>query len=344
MGIKGMRPGGMVPLAGLALIVATVVCMPHSDPHHKELGEFGGQQYVQTIADAVQHVHAQAANAESQAANAESAYHTQVHRVVKSVHHVWSDPKVLNTHFDAHMKKSHWHCRHCHEKCKTIHCRNWCHTKFCGEDYSKLLAAKNGVGRVGIEEGTPVIPQYVGAVDQANKALYAAEKSKTSQEFRQATRDLVKVKEEEKDDYTHFHGQVQREDAINAATFPSHREQETNDDENFQMEQQEADASSQRAFEDEEESQKTENQNASIKAEVEAKQQADGAMGDKDSMMSELATMSTAEDDALANDQSVGGNIEQHSGLAKVSEVSAELEAMGVKVKAARDSATHSSN
>merc|ERR1711970_1573878 len=134
------------------------------------------------------------------------------------------------------MEGKHWHCTHCHRQCKTIKCRDWCHKKFCGKHYEKLLKAKRAIGRVSLKEGQPVIPQYATAVEGANKALYQAEKATTDEEFRQANRGLTKVLDEQRADYDHFNGQQQVADAIDAASYPSEKERKAIDDQNYNME------------------------------------------------------------------------------------------------------------
>lgn len=320
--------------------IATISCLPHRATDHKMLGEAGGQRYEHIIAAAVKQVHQEDRKAELEA----NAHHV----VSQAVNKVWHDPAELNKYFDEHMDGKHWHCTFCHQKCKTIKCRDFCHKKFCGNDYEKILAAKNSIGRVGLAPGMPVIPQYANAVQKANAALYSAETATTDEEFREAKNGLEDVLNTQKEDYNHFNDQAQYADAVDASAYPDEREKKAIDDQNYHAEKAEADHATEMAKDDEKESNKEANANESFTQASEATKEADEALGEKDNLMKGLQTDIQAEDETLnaaAGDGSPGGGGENdRPAMTQVSNVAAEVEALGVKVKAAKEEATNSNS
>jgi len=315
----------------MAAAVAVVMGLPHhEDSSVKQLGDSEGEKYEHVIAAAVHKVHKDAAAA-AYAANSH-------HRVAHAVNHVWKTSD-LNKMYDEEMKGKHWHCTHCHQQCKTIKCRDWCHNKFCGEDYSKLLAARRGVGRVEIKQGEPVIPQYANAVTEANDALWKSEKAVSDEDFRRAAMELAKVMSEQQHDFDHFDSQTKYADAIDAAAYPDEKEKQAIDDRNYHLEKNEADSFSKLAKDDAKESMGVAGSNDAFEESSKATSEADGAMGGGDNLMKDLEKDISAEDDVLSNggDDSAGDN----TAMTEVANVAAEVEAVGVRVDAAAASASN---
>lgn len=318
----------------LAAAVVVVASLPHNaeDSTVQQLGESQGQKYEHVVAAAVAKVHKDAAKADWEA--------NSHHRVAHAVDHVWKTSD-LNSMYDAEMKGKHWHCKHCHQSCKTIKCRSWCHKKFCGDDYTKLLQAKHGIGRVVIKQGQPIIPQYANAVSSTNKYLYEAEKATSDEDFRRASEGLNKVLEEQKEDYNHFDNQQKYADAIDAAAYPDEQEKKAIDDKNYHLEKEEADSYSKLAQGDAKESLKEASANKAFEKGTKATREADKAMGGGDNLMKDVEKDIAAENDVLDNDS--GSDKKDSPAMTEVANVAAEVEALGVKVKAAASAASTSS-
>lgn len=159
---------------------------------------------------------------------------------------------------------------------------------------------------------------------------------------------LEDVLNTQKEDYNHFNDQAQYADAVDASAYPDEREKKAIDDQNYHAEKAEADHATEMAKDDEKESNKEANANESFTQASEATKEADEALGEKDNLMKGLQTDIQAEDETLnaaAGDGSPGGGGENdRPAMTQVSNVAAEVEALGVKVKAAKEEATNSNS
>lgn len=198
--------------------------------------------------------------------------------------------------------------------------------------YEKLLAAKSGIGRVGLVPGQPVIPQYAQAVETANYALYAAEKATTDEEFRKAARGLERVDSESRDDLDHYDNQQKYADAMDAAAYPDEKEKAANDKKLYEMEKTEAHQSVELANQDAKESNSEASGNNAFSDTKGATEEADKAMGGGDNLMKDIQGDIAAEDDTLAADDDDDSS---KPTMTDASNVEAELESVSVKVKAA---------
>jgi len=314
-----------------ALVVAAVVALPihdHQDQH--SLGETQEPEEVvppqepeEVVATATVEVH-------KDAPADESHIHTQ--RVIDAVHHVWRTSDFRDM-FKEEMAHGHWHCKRCHSNCETVKCNKWCSDNFCGPDYSKLLAAKMGVGRMGIDKSQRVTPQYVKTVRDANVALQKAEKATSDADFRSANRQVGSVEEAQEEDYDHMKNALKHADGVDKSAYPSEREQEQNEDNMYLMEKTEAKQSLALAKEDEQTSEKAAAKNEAAAEATEASGEVDKAMGAGGSMMAEIAEVSSAEDDTLQ--QNAGKQKQGKPQMAKVEDVSAEAAKLDVKLNGA---------
>jgi hypothetical protein len=310
----------------LAALVVVVSGVDPTDDSPQPLGEDSTDKDPKIVAAAVKQVHQEDAAAEEAAAN-EALSH---HRVANAVHTVWHG-EDLNAMYNEEMRGKHWHCKHCHQQCKTIRCRAWCHEKFCGMHYEKMLKAKSGIGRVGMVPGQPVIPQYAQAVESANYALYAAEKATTDEDFRKAARGLEKVDSESREDLDHFGNQQAYADAMDAAAYPDEKEKAANDKKLYEMEKTETQQSVELANQDAKESNSEAGSNNAFSDTKGATEEADKAMGGGDNLMNDIQGDIAAEDDTLAADDDDSSK----PTMTAASNVEAELESVSVKVKAA---------
>lgn len=306
--------------------LAVVASLPHSGMQgHRILGESDTPEEV--IADATLHVHKEAAAAD--------ATHAHLHRVVDAVHHVWrtSDFKDL---YKEDKATGHWHCKRCHSQCKTVKCNKWCHDKFCGKDYEKMLQAKTGMGRFYIDRSQLVTPQYIQSVKDANKALQNVETAKNNAAFRKASRTMKTVSDEQQQDFNNFDGSLKMADAVDKSAYPSEREQEANEENMELMESAEQKQSLALKAADTKASEDEAAKNEGLAEATKTVEEADKAMGAGGSMMAEIEEVSSAEDATLQNkankqeEQELG-----HPQMAQVEDVAAEAEKMGTKLDAA---------
>lgn len=332
---------GLLLLAGVGVVVS-VPLKPSSDKH--ELGEATAQKgkYEHVIAAAVKQVHEEGA-AEDARKRSEALSH---HRVANAVDHVWKTTD-LNAMYNKEMNGKHWHCTHCHQSCKTIKCRAWCHETFCNANYEKLLGQKKGVGRVDIAPGEPVIPEYAASVKRANKALWQAEHATSDEDFRKANEDLADTMDKQQEDLKHYDQQQEYADAMDAAAYPDEEEQKDNDESLWHHEKEELNffqAIQQLA------KMATEKQTSADQSYMrseEAKNEADEAMGvGGDNLLKDVQGDLSAEDATLHSDASSGYGYGHSVGygshapvMTDVSNVAAEVERAGVKINAAAQEA-----
>jgi len=319
----------------IAVAAAVVVALPQpSETQNVQLGDSAmagdepdaGAHAI--IAAAVKKVHKD----EYDAQNAALAHH----RVSNAAKEVWMSHD-FNAMYDKEMNGKHWHCTKCHRSCKTLKCRAWCHDKFCGKNYEKMLMAKSGVGRVAIAPGVAVIPGYANAVFAANKKLYEAEKATSDADLNAAGRGIKNVEKEQEEDNQHFIQAQKFADAVDAAAYPSEKQQQAIDNENYEMEKNEAKSFTERANEDAKETLSEANGNeGSIEAAAAAKE-ADKSMGGGENLMKEVEEDIAAEDSTLAADDASSSKAKP--AMTEVANVAAAVETLAVKVKAASDAA-----
>lgn len=335
----------------LAMVAGAVGVPVKPSTEQSELGEAAAQKgkYEHVIAAAVQQVHKEGA-AEDARKSSESLAH---HRVANAVNQVWKSTD-LNAMYDKEMNGKHWHCTHCHKSCKTIKCRAWCHETFCNANYEKLLGQKKGVGRVDIAPGEPVIPEYAASVKRANKALWVAEHATSDEDFRKAAEDLADTMQKQQDDLHHYDTQQQYADAMDAAAYPDEEEQKDNDESLWDHEKATLKFFKMFAKMGQEETEKQTNKDKAYTQAEEEKNEADKAMGvGGDNLLRDVQHDISAEDDTLHSGShgvggyGYGGHHDTSHGygvhpMTDVSNVAAEIEKAGVKIKASAQEATQS--
>jgi len=138
------------------------------------------------------------------------------HHVAAAVHHVWKhDTSFLKGKWAKYMKSKNWHCMHCHSRCKTNHCRKWCHKKFCGPQVQTGRALPHLVSYSG--ESSPLLK----AAHKANVQLEVARKATEMAKIRRAERHVDDFQEVQKQDMAHFKRQIKREDELDKAAYDS---------------------------------------------------------------------------------------------------------------------------
>jgi len=141
--------------------------------------------------------------------------------VAAAVHKVWSETEMKWT---KDLKNKHWHCRHCHKKCKALNCHRWCHKTYCGPQYDgHITLGKYSVGKIKEPHVHDAAHLMTGnmkaAIKKVNDRLVEVDHAKHYKQFRHAEEAMEDYERARKEDMEHFKRQLTRSDDLNKAAF-----------------------------------------------------------------------------------------------------------------------------
>jgi len=212
--------------------------------------------------------------------NFENAAH---HIIVQATKKVWADHDFSTKpggEYQKDLKNKHWHCRHCHTKCKTSHCHKWCHDTFCQPGYDGGVALPAySVGQISTPMSNVKMTHGLKqSIIEANKHLAEADKGKKIRVLRQATRAMDNYDEQRKLDMDHFIRQIHREDDLNRAAYGTKEKKKERHMVNDVMEQQHVEATKKLAKSAAKAAKKEVAKNAAVKKGIKAEEKVAKAM------------------------------------------------------------------